>query len=272
MTNTTIEDGDGWTINGNASSSLYYNCSGLIYFGGDGISGQGSSMTQQFTGLPAHTQVEIEFTYLYGDYWLQNDYAYLYADGNQIWNNCGWKQQENYSTDCGSYYESYNVGWWNVTESIVNYTITIPHTASSISLDFNASISDGPTTAWYAIKEVVLSFVCNNANCSTCDPNAYTHCTTCASNYYSLGTTCYSPCPDSYYISGSTCASKKYIFEIKNNDMMTTRLRQHMLYVFFQRSNKLPFLYLTKIFIQWKLCDYLSDWYIPRLQQPIMFR
>lgn len=211
MTTSAIQNGDGYTITGSSSSTWYSTCSSVTYFGGPNISGPGSTITRTFTGLPAHTSVMISFTYVYGDYWFVGDYAYLYADGVKVWENMGYKYEQNYTTDCGSYYLTSNPGWYNVTESIVDYSVSISHSASSITFEWTAALA-GSYVCWFALRNVQLSLPCNNANCSTCNSADITQCVTCKPNYYLLGTTCYSPCPLRYFASGANCARKNLPF------------------------------------------------------------
>ena len=212
MNDTAIENGDGYTINGNLSATWHYSCSGVMYFGGADISAKGSKITKTFTGLPTHTSVMINFTFIYGDYWVTGDYAYLYADDVKVWENMGYKYEQNYTTDCGKWEIGYNPGWYNLTESIVDHSVYVFHSGSSITLSWNASLYWDSLYAWFALRNVQITLPCNNANCSTCHPNDITKCVTCKPNYYLLGNTCYSPCPLRYFASGTVCACRPCFF------------------------------------------------------------
>ena len=215
MNDTAIQEGDGYTITGNYSTPWYYNCAGVMYFGGAWITGQGSKskITRTFTGLPAHTSVMISFTYVYGDYWYPENYAYLYADGVLIWENMGYKYEYNYTTDCGLYLITTYPGYYFITESVVNYSVSISHSASSITLDWTTSLTCS-YFCWFALRNVQISLPCNNANCSICDPADDTKCVTCKPDYYFLGATCYSPCPLGYFASETNCSRNTFRFDL----------------------------------------------------------
>ena len=215
MNDTAIQEGDGYTITGSYSTPWYYNCAGVMYFGGAWITVLGSKITRIFTGLPAHTSIMINFTYVYGDYWYYGDYAYLLADGVNVWENLGYKYEYNYTTDCGIYTMEMYPGYYFITESVVNYSVSIPHSASSITLDWTASLY-WYYESWFALRnvQIMIETPCNNANCSTCDPDDYTKCVTCKPDYYFLGTTCYSPCPLGYFASETNCSRNTYRFDL----------------------------------------------------------
>ena len=212
MNDTAIQNGDGYTITGSYLSTSYYDCAGMIYFGNADITGPGTTITRTFTDLPTHTSVMINFTYVYGDFWDMGTYAYLYADGVLIWENMGYKYEQNYTgTDCGYYTLQDYSGWYNTTESIVDYSVSTTHSASNITLVWTGSLSCY-YCSWFALRNVQLSLPCNNANCSTCNSADITQCVTCKPNYYLLGTTCYSPCPLRYFANGAYCSSKNLSF------------------------------------------------------------
>ena len=131
---------DGWSGATNSCGSFG------TFLGGYGAFGAGSSTSKNFEILFPHTEYSLTFDFIRIDSW-DNESAYAYIDGAQIWSKVG--HGPNGSQQCGQGHSGWHEEKWSIVAAG-------SHTDNSLTISFSTDINEGATNESWGIDNVVL--------------------------------------------------------------------------------------------------------------------
>jgi len=135
---------DGW------SDAQLTECGGRKILGGHCVEKKVPELTKTFTGLPPHSQVRVVAKYMMIDSW-DNESGYMKADGNTVW-------IDTYNHAAGDEKHGINVCGNATPERKLSspIDITIPHSGSSVTLSFGATLDEHACDESFGIDSVMI--------------------------------------------------------------------------------------------------------------------
>ncbi|CAK92089.1 unnamed protein product (macronuclear) [Paramecium tetraurelia] len=137
---------DGWTIDQGYKFTSY--CLSIPMIGGYLLTGENSYMFKTIN-LSAHSQIIIQFRFIFLDSWNAK-HAYLYIDNNVIWTETYDFNNRQIQDLCG----------WIYDDKPFNVQITMPHTGSSITLNFTTNLNQGLQNESFGIRDIQIFIAC----------------------------------------------------------------------------------------------------------------
>lgn len=182
-----------WHTNASSSSSITTCGSYMQLLGGYGVSGKRVYYYKNFTNLPTHTQVRLDFGLLFGDDWNNNKFK-IHADGYSTIYSRTHSSSSFTTSYCGK----------STGDLYIQDSVTVSsHTNSYIAFYFSSDLDVDATTGWYAINNLRISMC--DASCYTCNGPNSNNCTSCYSptSLQSDGT-CASNCISGQYTASTS--------------------------------------------------------------------
>jgi len=135
---------DGW------SHGEITNCGGQHLLGGHCVEREIKDLTKTYNNLPPHTQLRINAKYMFIDSW-DGESGYMKIDGNTVW-------VESYNHADGDSKKGINICGNPTPERRFGRPIdvTIPHTGSSVTLQFGATTDEHSCDESFGIDSVML--------------------------------------------------------------------------------------------------------------------
>ena len=176
-------------------TSVYYDCEGVLMFGGRAIAGSGSTLEKVFTDLPIRPQVNVSFSYFAGATWDVGEYMRFFVDQVQKWQEEGHHPD---SSDYGCHTTSSRHGY---RTKVFSATVTLEtYSPSTLTLTWGSTLNDVFVDEWFGIKDVSLVFSdCYELSCKDCSGPEVEDCSSCYSGYHFEGSRCMATCTAQEY-------------------------------------------------------------------------